>query len=79
MKTTKCPRGGGCGGTGWVWVPANDGPNPEPAHYVKCECNPRAAGEPEMVMAYERAENGDWVGAKDDVGYMDMGADDAPF
>ncbi len=70
MKTSKCPRQGDCGGTGWEYVPANDGPNPEPEHYVRCACNPYGLGDPETPMVELRRR----VPA-----YVDMDSDDAPF
>lgn len=45
-KTTTCPLGGDCGGTGWVYVPARDVGEPEPAHYEPCRCNPGRLGDP---------------------------------
>jgi hypothetical protein len=70
MKMTKCPMQGNCGGTGWEYVPANDGPNPEPARYVRCACNPYGLGDPETPMVELRRR----VPA-----YVDMDSDDAPF
>lgn len=70
MKTTKCPLGGDCGGTGWEYVPANDGPNPEPEYWERCECNPYGLGDPDTLMIALRHK-----GAP----YVNMDADDAPF
>lgn len=64
MKLFTCPRGCSCGGTGWEWVSASDGPNPEPGHYVACRCNPHAAGSPYEPLEYVQDEGGDLVGAK---------------
>ena len=41
MKTTKCPLGGDCGGTGWLWWFGRGYPDPEPPEWYPCECNPR--------------------------------------
>jgi len=58
---TKCPLGKGCGGTGWIAVPASDVGDPHPADFTKCECNPHAAGEPWMPLDYGRDQDGHWV------------------
>ena len=55
MKDYECPLGGECSGTGWEWVLANDGPNPESGHYEPCGCNPYRLGEPEMPMVRLRS------------------------
>ena len=81
MKTTKCPLGGCCGGTGWVWVMASPSGEPEPSHYVRCECNPHAAGEPDMPLDYGRDQDGNWVGKRHIRVHetVSMDVDDAPF
>ena len=62
MNMTKCPLGGDCGGTGWEYVSANDGPNPEPAHWERCVCNPDGLGQPEALLDYDAmAELDRWI------------------
>lgn len=78
MNKTACPLGGDCGGTGWVYVPARDVGEPEPAHYEPCECNPYRLGEPQMPMIWLRSFR------PIEPRFMDfelvaVGADDAPF
>lgn len=71
MKVIVCPMGGTCGGTGWEYVPTSDGPNPEPGHYVPCECNPYHLGAPDMPMSELRFYPTTIVNLK--------ASDDAPF
>lgn len=53
MFTNRCPLGGDCGGTGWLWSPGRDYPDPEPPEWYPCECNPHAAGDPHELMDYD--------------------------
>ncbi len=53
MSASRCPLGGECGGTGWVWYSARNGPDEfEPARYEACECNPHGRGMPGELMNY---------------------------
>ena len=56
MKTTKCPLGGACGGTGWLWRGGSDYPYPEPPEWYPCECNPHADGDPNELLDYADAD-----------------------
>lgn len=71
MNTTKCPLGGDCGGTGWLWRGGSDYPYPEPPEWYPCKCNPRADGDPNQLLDYAAMEE-----QREPV---TVGADDAPF
>jgi len=71
MKTSKCPLGGDCGGTGWLWRGGSDYPYPEPPEWYPCECNPHADGYPNELLDYDAV--------KERREQVAVGADDAPF
>jgi len=73
--------GKGCGGTGWVWVMARGMPDPAPAHYERCECNPHAAGMPYAPLDYGKDQDGNWVGKSRIAVHETVSMDDqgAPF
>lgn len=65
MKSTKCPAGEACNGTGWLWVMASPSGEPEPCHHVPCACNPHGAGNPYRQLEYTWSEDREcWIGKK---------------
>lgn len=76
--TTACPAGGDCGGTGWVWRMASPSGEPEPDGYVRCECNPHAAGQPDALLRYECVD-GRWIGQRRMATVTQEVLDDMPF